>query len=132
MRVPGATVAAQGRARRNRKGRSREDGIAGRIEAERANRAKQSRCSPETGAGHGRSLANPRAWSPADKKPAVLKERRVKSGADKGNRTPNLLIRSQMLYPIELCLPGKRCKEASFEGGGQELFPPGFTFVPTS
>jgi hypothetical protein len=39
-----------------------------------------------------------------DKKIARLMKSRAKSGAAVGSRTPNLLIRSQMLYPIELRL----------------------------
>ena len=31
------------------------------------------------------------------------------SGAPKGTRTPNLLVRSQMLYPIELSAQPKGC-----------------------
>jgi hypothetical protein len=39
------------------------------------------------------------------------------SGAAVGTRTPNLLIRSQMLYPIELRLHGEQVNKSSFARG---------------
>ena len=39
---------------------------------------------------------------------------RLFSRALQGSRTPNLLIRSQMLYPIELGAPGFQNKYVSF------------------
>ena len=42
----------------------------------------------------------------------VIRNQRLKSGAPVGSRTPNLLIRSQMLYPIELRVRVKRQEKA--------------------
>ena len=36
------------------------------------------------------------------------------AGTRRGSRTPNLLIRSQVLYPIELAAPREECSRASF------------------
>jgi hypothetical protein len=44
------------------------------------------------------------------------------SGAVEGNRTPNLLIRSQMLYPIELQLRAGREDKARLGIAAQALF----------
>ncbi len=42
-----------------------------------------------------------------------LDKQGLKSGTRQGSRTPNLLIRSQVLYPIELAAPGKVMKKTS-------------------
>jgi hypothetical protein len=40
-----------------------------------------------------------------------------RTGAAVGTRTPNLLIRSQMLYPIELRLHAEQVNKSSFGRG---------------
>ena len=50
---------------------------------------------------------------------------RMKPGAPKGTRTPNLLIRSQMLYPIELSAQtkGRRLCHKGVFGASLEMNP---------
>ena len=45
---------------------------------------------------------------------ATIEKTTVKSGTPEGTRTPNLLIRSQTLYPIELRV------HCALRGGGNE------------
>ena len=50
-----------------------------------------------------------------------------KFGAPVGSRTPNLLIRSQMLYPIELRVRERRREQARFCAGLQARISSDFT-----
>ena len=57
---------------------------------------------------------------------------RPENGAPVGSRTPNLLIRSQMLYPIELRVRERGREEARIRTEAQAEFPRRGAEIPSS